>query len=695
MAYYRYFGASLVYNHPMTENRHSHPTEPILEPTVIKRHRRKKRLLEFTHSSTRSTIIMVSAAFLAIILENIPGLPSLYTFWHGFNVGIEAGLFRLNMSIGHLINDFLMAFFFLVVGLEIKYEMTAGELRNPRKVALPIIAAAGGAILPALVYLVFNIGTGFEGGWGVPTANDIAFTLGILALLGSRIPVGLRAFLATATIADDIFAIGIIAIFYSNELDVLWLIGGIASFGLLIVLNRRHVYDLAPYILVGLVMWCCFLFSGVHATLAGVLLALAVPAKSEIQLKKASAWFEGKAKNAADYYDPGQPDIAQKEYLQEVRQINRVSRMTIPPLTRLEARLHVPVFFIIMPLFAFANAAIPIIGVDPMSIVTNSVALGVFFGLLIGKPVGIFFASWLTIKSKLSDLPLGVGWGQMLGVSILGGVGFTMVIFIANLAFADAAIVSYAKTAIIAASLITGLVGFFILRWATDKATDLDDEGEDMQKAEEGSKVHVVILTGGLASGKDTVSAILAAYGATVLDLDIIAREEQQNEKILSELRKEFGDDIIDESGTLRRRLLAERAFISKESLDRLNAICWPPMFRKLTALVDSYKDKPLPDARLLVVQIPILVEALAEGYELLGLADEVISVVSDEEKRLARAVRRGMDPQDAERRIMLQAHNADRIALSDTVFINNSTIDDLRDQVISWYENRAGAGLF
>jgi len=393
----------------MTENTHNYPAEPILEPSVLKRHRRKKKLLEFTHSSTLATILMVSAAFLAIILENIPSLPSLYTFWHGFNVGVEAGLFRLNMSIGHLINDFLMAFFFLVVGLEIKYEMTAGELRNPRKVALPIIAAIGGAVLPALVYLAFNIGTGFEHGWGVPTANDIAFTLGILALLGSRIPIGLRAFLATATIADDIFAIAVIAIFYSNELDVMWLISGIALFGVLIILNRRHVYDLAPYLLIGLIMWCCFLFSGVHATLAGVLLAFAVPAKSEIQLKKASAWFVGRAKKAADYYDPGQPDVAQKEYLQEVRQINKVSRMTIPPLTRLEARLHVPVFFLIMPLFAFANAAIPIIGVNPVTIATNSVALGVFFGLLIGKPVGIFLASWITIKSKISDLPQGVG----------------------------------------------------------------------------------------------------------------------------------------------------------------------------------------------------------------------------------------------------------------------------------------------
>jgi len=686
---------SVVYNLLMKENKHSHPAEPILEPEVVKRHRRKRRLLEFTHSSTRSTIIMVSAAFLAIILENIPGLPSLYTFWHGVYVGVEAGIFSLNMSVGHLINDFLMAFFFLIVGLEIKYEMTAGELRNPRKVALPIIAAIGGAVLPALVYLVFNAGTGFEGGWGVPTANDIAFTLGILALLGSRIPIGLRAFLATATIADDIFAIAVIAIFYSKELDVMWLIAGIALFGLLIVLNRRHVYDLAPYIFIGLIMWCCFLFSGVHATLAGVLLAFAVPAKSEIQLKKASSWFVGKAKTAEDFYDPGQPDVAQKEYLQEVRHINRVSRMAIPPLTRLEARLHVPVFFIIMPLFAFANAAIPIIGVDPLSIATNSVALGVFFGLLIGKPVGIFLASFLTIKSKLSDLPQGVTWGHMLGVSVLGGVGFTMVIFIANLAFTDPAIISYAKTAIIFASILTGLAGFLVLRWVTNKTVEaLNDDEESQEEAGE-KRVYTVVLTGGLASGKDMVSAKLAEYGATILDLDIIAREIQQNEKILSELCSEFGNDILDDSGTLNRRLLAERAFVDKQTLSRLNAICWPLLFKRLEMHIQELTQEPATETRLLVIQLPILVEMLAEGYDLLGFADEVISIVSDEEVRLTRAIKRGMSARDAENRITLQACDAERIAISDTVFINNASIEELRDQVVAWYEDRVGAGLF
>ena len=473
----------------MVENRdndHKHPTEPILEPAVRKIHRGKRKLLEFTHSSTRSTIIMVSAALLAIVLENIPGLPSLYTFWHGFHVHIEVGLFDLNLSIGHLINDFLMAFFFLVVGLEIKYEMTAGELRNPRKIVLPVFAALGGVVVPALTYLAFNLGSGYEGGWGVPTANDIAFCLGILALLGKRVPVGLRAFLATATIADDIIAIAVIAIFYSANLDVLWLGVGIACFGVLLLLNKLHVYDLAPYLVIGLVMWTCFLFSGVHATLAGVLLAFAIPAKSEVQLPKVDTWLKDRAQKAGAFYDPGRPDVAQQEYLAEVKHINRVSRMTIPPLTRLEARLHIPVFFLIMPLFAFANAAIPIIGVDPVSIATSTVALGVFFGLLLGKPVGIFLASWLAIKLKLSKLPDGVNWGHMLGSALLGGVGFTMVIFIANLAFSDPAIISYAKTAIILASLICGLLGFLVLRRVTNTASsDVSSDASSDASAEE------------------------------------------------------------------------------------------------------------------------------------------------------------------------------------------------------------------
>lgn len=463
------------------ENKNVHTTESIFEPEVRKHHRRKKKLLEFTHSSTRATMIMLGAAVLALIIENTPLLPTFGEFWNSFYLGISIGSFEPHISIGHFINDFLMALFFLVVGLEIKYEFTAGELTNPRKALLPIIAAVGGAVLPALVYLAFNMGSGFEHGWGVPMANDIAFCLGILALLGSRVPAGLRAFLSTLTIVDDMIAILVIAVFYTANLNVIWLAAGLALFAVLIVLNRMHVYGFAPYLLIGLALWVCILLSGVHATVAGVLVALTIPAQSQVKLGRVNTWFEAKAQNADERYDPGQPDIAQKEYLEEVAQIGRVSRMTIPPITQLDYFLHTPVYFVILPLFAFANAGVLLAGTDILALIMSPVTIGVFFGLLVGKPIGIFVATWLTVKLKISELPDGVCWGHILGVSILGGVGFTMAIFVTNLAFTDPTTIASAKIAILAASLVAGLIGFFILRREALCADCADDEPEQLE----------------------------------------------------------------------------------------------------------------------------------------------------------------------------------------------------------------------
>ena len=453
------------------------PTERILEPEVRRHHRRKRKLLEFTHSSTRATMLMLAAAVAAFAIENTPALPYFTEFWHSFELGFWLGDFAPHMTVGHFINDFLMALFFLIVGLEIKFEMTAGELTNPRKALLPIVAAAGGAIMPALVFLSLNAGGPHQQGWGVPMANDIAFCLGILALLGSRVPSGLRSYLSTLTIADDMIAILVIAVFYTADLDVAWLVGGLALFALTLAFNRLHIHDLWPYLLVGLGMWVCFLLSGVHATIAGVLLALAIPARSQVKLERAPGWFAARARRADERYDPGEPDIVQKEYLAEVNEIGRVSRLSIPPITRLDYRLHVPVYFFILPLFAFSNASVVLTGMDPLEIVTNPVTIGVFCGLLFGKPLGIFLATWATVKLKLSDLPQGVNWGHIAGVAVLGGVGFTMAIFVTNLAFVDEAMVAMAKAAILAASLVAGIAGFLILRHVTD-AEDAEDAGD-------------------------------------------------------------------------------------------------------------------------------------------------------------------------------------------------------------------------
>lgn len=439
--------------------------EDIYEKKGRKIAQRRKRFFEFTHSSTRSTILMLCAALAALLIENTPVLPNFADFWNTTYVGLSFGEVAPQISIGHFINDFLMAIFFLIVGLDIKFELTAGELRNPRKALLPLVAGVGGAIFPALLYLAFTAGQGdYLRGWGIPLSNDIAFCLGILALLGSRVPVGLRAFLSTCTIVDDVMAILIIAVFYTSSLSIPWLLAGFGCFFALVFINRMGVNTLAPYIVIGLVMWLTVYLSGVHATLAGVMLAITIPSHTQIKTKNINEWFGNKARKAEERYDPGEMDIAQKEYLNEVDQIARVSRMTIPPITRLNHNIHTLVYFVVLPLFAFANASVMFVGTDIVATMTHPVALGVFFGLLVAKPAGIFLTSLITVKVGLSDLPEGVSWGHMAGASILGGVGFTMAIFVTNLAFTDPALIATSKIAILAASFIAGIVGFLILR---------------------------------------------------------------------------------------------------------------------------------------------------------------------------------------------------------------------------------------
>ncbi|KFI97353.1 Na+/H+ antiporter NhaA [Bifidobacterium stellenboschense] len=444
----------------------SHPPihEGILEPGAVRIHKGKRRLIRFTHSSTRATMLMVGAALAAFLIENTPALPYFNEFWQSVHLAFSIGPLHADISLEHFINDFLMALFFLMVGLEIKHEMRAGELTEPRKAVLPIVAAAGGAVLPALVYLAVNIGGEHAGGWGVPMANDIAFCLGLLALLGSRVPAGLRAYLSALTIADDMIAIGVIALFYTSDLNLPWLIAALVMLAVLFAFNRLHIHDLPPYLVVGFVMWVCVLFSGVHATLAGVMLALAIPARSEIKLDRVGAWFAKRVRSAEDRYDPGEPDIAQKEYLREVESIRRVSSATIPPTIRLENGLHTFVTFFVLPLFAFSNAGVVLHGMSVGEIVTSPVAIGVFLGLFVGKPLGIFLATWATVRLGVSGLPDGVRWGHIAGVSILGGVGFTMAIFVTNLSFTDVQTAAIAKTAILAASILAGAIGFLVLR---------------------------------------------------------------------------------------------------------------------------------------------------------------------------------------------------------------------------------------
>lgn len=423
------------------------------------------KFIEFTYSSTKAAGVMLLAAIAALIIANIGGFYQPFIAFLDTPFGFVFGDWSATLTLAEIINDILMAVFFLLVGLEIKYEMTAGELTNIRQALLPIVAAFGGVLAPIVIYLLFNLGNGDTAhGWGVPTATDIAFALGILALLGDRIPNGVRVFLSTLAVADDIIAIVVIAVFYGHTPSLLWLaLAGNVLF-ILFIMNRSHVYALLPYLLVGVVLWYCIFMSGVHSTIAGVLLAFMIPSGSRVNLRNFLKWSGHTVEKAQETYRPEIPINAQEGYLTIINRLSHVSRQVIPPATRLEKRLYPWVYFGVLPLFALTNADVSFIGSDLSAMFTSPVFFGIFFGLLMGKPIGIMLFSLLVVKTHLAELPENVNWRHMLGAAILGGVGFTMAIFVANLAFpAHPEYIIDAKVAILSASLIAGIAGFVFL----------------------------------------------------------------------------------------------------------------------------------------------------------------------------------------------------------------------------------------
>ncbi len=424
---------------------------------------RYSKIIELTHSATKAAGVMLLAAIAALIIANTSAYSGFEHLIHT-QVGFVVGDSVSTMSVSHVINDVLMAIFFLLVGLEIKYEMTVGELTNIRQALLPIVAAFGGVLAPIAIYSAFNASSPETiGGWGVPTATDIAFALGIMALLGNRIPNGVKVFLSTLAVADDIIAIIVIAVFYGQSPDFVWLAGAAVVLAALIALNKAHVYSLVPYLAFGIILWFCVFSSGVHSTIAGVLLAFTIPSGSRVNLRGFAAWSDKKVRQAAQAFNPDEPVLGQKDYIRNVSNLSSVSRMVVPPATRLEHKLYPWVYFCILPLFALTNADVTLVGSDIAAVFSSSVFFGVFFGLLIGKPAGILLLSFLVVKTGLASLPENVNWRHMAGAAILGGVGFTMAIFVANLAFSSEIAVTAAKAAILAASTLSGILGFLLL----------------------------------------------------------------------------------------------------------------------------------------------------------------------------------------------------------------------------------------
>lgn len=437
------------------------PIDRLLRPVTV-----------FANHKLAGAGLLMLATAAALAWANSPWEHSYHALLHT-KVGIGWGEATLSKELHHWINDGLMGIFFFNVGLEIKRELLVGELSTVRKATLPAIAAIGGIVLPALVYAGFNQGGSGAHGWGIPTATDIAFALGVLALLGDRVPLGLKVFLTAVAIVDDIGAVLIIAVFYTSDLSLTSLGLGFVFLAISITLGRLQVRNPLTYLLVGTLCWLMFLKSGVHATIAAILMAFTIPARTRINGEDLMARLELLTVRMKAQGLPS--DLKMNSHAQQ-RLLDALTETVdhgSAPVQRIEHFLVGPVTFFILPIFALANAGVTIHGGLGDALGTPE-ALGIVLGLFLGKMVGVFGAAYLAVKLKLADLPQGVSWNHVHGAATLGGIGFTMALFVTSLAFDDPRQVEIAKVAILAASLLSGVVGYLSLRRCKVPAVSAD-----------------------------------------------------------------------------------------------------------------------------------------------------------------------------------------------------------------------------
>jgi len=415
----------------------------------------------FMRMEAASGILLLIMAIVALVWANSPWSASYFALWE-IPVTLGAGPLLVQKPLLLWVNDGLMALFFFLVGLEIKREVMVGELASPRKAMLPIIAALGGILVPAGMYVLVTGGTPYVSGWGIPMATDIAFALGILALLGTRAPVSLKIFLTALAIIDDLAAVLVIAVFYTSTIKFVALAIGGALLVVLVAGNRLGIQKTAFYVVFGFFLWLAFLKSGVHATIAGVLLALTVPAGRRLDVasfrEKAASLLSGLSSS------PKGEHTSTEDEQNVVHSLEVLSKGSETPLIRMEHALHGWVAFMIMPVFALANAGVDLRAVSLLDALVHPVALGIIAGLFIGKQVGVALFAWIAIKTGVAQMPKDVTWIQLYGVAILTGVGFTMSLFIAGLSFDDPAILDRAKTGILAASFLAGALGYVLIR---------------------------------------------------------------------------------------------------------------------------------------------------------------------------------------------------------------------------------------
>ena len=419
---------------------------------------------EFIHRETASGMLLMACAIIALIAANT-ALAHSYEHLLHTAVGFSFGDITLQKTLHHWINDGLMALFFFVVGLEIKREVLVGELSDPKQAILPIVAAFGGMIIPAALYYAITRDTEFSNGWGIPMATDIAFAVGVMVLLGTRIPKTLLTFLVALAIVDDLGGVIVIALFYTDQINTNALILASVFLGILILFNRAGIRQPLPYFIIGLLLWLAMLKSGIHATLAGVITALTIPATPKYEPGRFSELVRNLMDKFDSHHKPGTSIMRNDDQRSILQTLENGVHLVETPLQRLEHSMHMPVAFLIIPIFALANAGIPI-NLDGINeTLSDPVTLGVIAGLMLGKILGIAGFSWLALRLGFGSLPAGTNFKQIVGVSILGGIGFTMSIFIAELAFKGyPEQLLMAKMGILIASLLAGIIGYLWLK---------------------------------------------------------------------------------------------------------------------------------------------------------------------------------------------------------------------------------------
>lgn len=416
-------------------------------------------------------IVILLGAIAALIWANVDN--SYFTFW-ATELSFDLDIIDQSDSLKHWVNNGLMTVFFFVVGLEIKRELLHGELSTPKKAALPIMAAAGGMIVPALIYTALNAGGEGGKGWGIPMATDIAFALGVLALVGRGIPTPLRVFLLTLAVADDVGAILVIAFFYTEHLEPYAL--GLAFVVVMLILGMQQwdIRKINPYWVVGILLWLCFLESGVEATLAGVILGLLTPASPYIKADE----FATEANRLTAEWKAALEAGEEPEASALLIELDELTTAAESPLERLERQLVRWSSFVVVPIFALANSGIELSGEVIEEAASSDITAGVFLGLLVGKIVGVFSTTWIATRLGIGELPKGVNWVQIAGVALLAGIGFTVALFVTELAFEDEAVLAEdAKIGILSASAVAGTLGYTFLRLATRNPTEAANEG--------------------------------------------------------------------------------------------------------------------------------------------------------------------------------------------------------------------------